>query len=187
VIVKTLTYVKQYVVTVVDSAGNPKADVTLGASVDLPNYRKGRYDVPDKSWVQAVSAVCVNEDTNRNGVLDGNDDLVSTGIGNGDGQLWPRKPDVSILFIDASGNQVTSTKTAADGTAILQIEYAQDHASWVDALITVTASGVSGSEGRASHLVAPVPVPADPLTDTTHAPAFVVSPYGTASLCTDSH
>ena len=181
IIAKTLTYVKQFVVTVVDSAGNPKSGVTLATSVDLPNYRKGYYVVSTgtpSGWVKVPTAVCTNEDTDRNGVLDAGEDI------NNDGQLWPRKPDVLISLLDTSGNQVTSTTTAADGTAVLQIEYAQDHASWVDALITVVASGVGGSEGRANYLVAPVPVPASELTNTTNSPAFVVSPYGVGSLCT---
>ena len=181
IIVKTLTYVKQFVVTVVDSAGNPKSGVTLATSVDLPNYRKGYYEVrtgTPSGWGKVPTAVCTNEDTDRNGVLDAGEDI------NSDGQLWPRKPDVLISLLDTSGNQVTSTTTAADGTAVLQIEYAQDHASWVDALITVVASGVGGSEGRANYLVAPVPVPATELTNTTNSPAFVISPYGVGSLCT---
>ena len=181
IIVKTLTYVKQFVITVVDSAGNPKADATVVASLDLPNYRKGFYFVgagASAKWTKNETAACVNEDTNRNGALDAGEDT------NGDSTLWPRKADVIVSLINAAGTQVTSTTTGADGTAILQVEYAQDHASWVDALITVAASGISGSEGRASYLLAPVPVDAQALTNTTSSPAFVVSPYGTGSVCT---
>ena len=181
IIVKTLTYIKQFVVTVVDSAGNPKADATVVASLDLPTYRKGSYALVTSGtttrWGQFQTAACANEDTNRNGALDSGEDF------NGDGVLWPRKADVTVSLINASGAQVTSTTTAADGTAVLQVEYAQDHASWVDALITVAASGISGSEGRASYLLAPVPVDATAITTITSAPAFVVSPYGIGSSC----
>jgi len=182
IIVNTLTYVKQFVVTVVDSAGNPKADATVVASVDLPTYRKGGYTQGASAWTKTETAVggCPNEDTNRNGALDSGEDV------NGDGILWPRKSDVAVSLLDsAHTTQVTSATTAADGTVWLQIEYAQDHASWVDALITVSASGISGSEGRATYLVSPVPVPATALTTTTSSPAFVVSPYGVASSCSD--
>ena len=182
IIVNTLTYVKQFVVTVVDSAGNPKADATVVASVDLPNYRKGFYTQGTSAWAKTQTAVCANEDANRNGALDTGEDV------NGDGILWPRKSDVAVSLLDsAHTTQVTSATTAADGTVWLQIEYAQDHASWVDALITVSASGISGSEGRAMYLVSPVPVPATALTTTTSSPAFVVSPYGVASACSDSN
>jgi len=184
IIVKELTYVKRYVVTVSDSAGNPKADVTLATSVDLPNYRKGQWGVGTiggtTQWGQAVLAVCSNEDANRNGVLDAGEDI------NGDSQLWPRKPDVTITLLNSSGAAVQQTTTDSNGQAVLQIEYAQDHASWVDALITVAASGVSGSEGRATYLIAPVPVVASVLTTTTSDPAFRYSPYGRAgTTCAD--
>lgn len=170
IIVKPLTYVKQFVISVSDAAGVAKADVNLVASVDLPNYRKGFYTFAAGKWakVGGDKAVCLNEDTNRNGVLEAGEDA------NGDGQLWPRKPDVIVSLLQS--------KTGADGTAILQIEYAQDHASWVDAMITVSASGVSGSEGRATYFVAPVPVSADAINATT-PPAFVASPYGIQTSC----
>jgi hypothetical protein len=77
------------------------------------------------------------------------------------------------------------SKTRADGTAVLQIRYARDHGSWVDALITVSASGVAGSEGRASYLVAPVPVDAASITNIAASPAFQISPYGVGAVCTD--
>lgn len=181
IIVKSLTYVKEFIVSVVDSAGVAKADVNLNVSLDLPNYRKGFMRGPG-GWYKAKDdvaatppavgdrAVCLNEDKNRNGVLEAGDD------DNGDGKLSPRKPDVVISLLQS--------KTRADGTAVLQIEYAKDHALWVDALITVSASGVAGSEGRDSRLVAPVP--ADSASQkSTDAPAYIVSPYGIASVCTD--
>ncbi|MDP9045397.1 MAG: hypothetical protein M3O01_11405 [Pseudomonadota bacterium] len=179
IIVNTLTYVKQFVISVSDAAGVAKADVNLVASIDLPFYRKGFYAVTGKSWTKqgALSsgdaAICANEDTNRNGVLEAGEDV------NNDGQLWPRKPDVTVSLLQS--------KTGSDGTAILQIQYAQDHGSWVDALITVSASGVAGSEGRATYLVAPVPVDAAAIANTAASPAFQMSPYGLASSCTNPH
>jgi hypothetical protein len=175
-----LTYTKKYLVSVTDSAGVAKSDVAISASLDLPRYRKGLYFLPPigtiSKWIKDERAICVNEDTNRNGVLDpGEDDLA--GNGNRDGQLWPRKPDVVL--------KILQSKTRLDGTAELQLTYAKDHASWVDALITVSASGVSGSEGRAVYSVSPMPVLAKALSNAEVTPAFVVSPYGTAYSCTD--
>lgn len=172
IIVNTLTYVKQFVITVSDSSGAAMPDVNLVASVDLPNYRKGEYAVIGGKWAKiAPLAVCANEDTNRNGVLEDGEDT------NNDGQLWPRKPDVIVSLLQS--------KTGSDGTAVLQILYAKDHGSWVDALITVSASGVAGSEGRASYLSAPVPVDAASINNIASSPAFQVSPYGKAAICTD--
>ena len=78
IIVNELTYVKKFVVSVVDAAGVAKPDVNLVVSVDLPQYRKGFYAVPlfGDTWTKTGSlpsgdaAVCANEDTNRNGVLE---------------------------------------------------------------------------------------------------------------------
>lgn len=175
VIVNELTYVKKYVVSVADSAGNAKPDVNLVVSIDLPNYRKGKYAPGASAWVKVGppsgfdSVVCANEDTNRNGVLEAGEDT------NSDGQLWPRKPDVIVSLLQ--------TKTRADGTAELQLTYAKDHGTWVDALITVTASGVSGSEGRANYLQAPVPVDSASIKNVSQDPAYKFSPYGVGAIC----
>lgn len=145
----TLTYVKKYVVLVVDSAGNPKSDVQITPSVDLGGYGKGfwTYDEGAKLWLRddksevrnsktglmepsgTLVATCPNEDLNRNGVIDTVEDV------NGNQQLDPRKSDVAITL---SG----STKTDANGVAVLQLEYPKSIASWVKYKITVTAAGV---------------------------------------------
>lgn len=167
-----LIYVKRMVVSVVDSAGVAKPDVTLSASVDLPRFGKGHYFISSASkWAQQVNAICINEDTNRNGVLESGEDL------DNDQRLEPGKSDVSIRLLD--------TKTRADGTAVLEIQYAKSFGSWVEAWITVAASGVSGSEGRATYRLSPVPVPSSALTSESNAPAFVLSPYGDSADCTD--
>ncbi len=170
VIVNELTYVKKFIVSVVDSAGAAKADVNLVASLDLPQYRKGFYTRPGDTWVQTQTAVCSNEDGNRNGVLETGEDV------NGTNRLDPGKSDVSVSLLQS--------RTRADGTAELQIQYAKSFGSWVDALITVAASGVLGTEGRASYFVAPVRVDSASLAAET-PPAYVRSPFGTAPSCTD--
>jgi len=175
IIVNELTYQKKFVVSVSDSAGVAKPDVNIVVSLDLPNYRKGQYVISGTAWVKNGppptfdQAICVNEDNNRNGVLDNGDDV------NADGQLWPRKPDVIISLLQS--------KTRADGTVELLITYAKDHGSWVDAFITVSASGVSGSEGRATYLMAPVPVDAASIKKVDSDVAYRFSPYGKGASC----
>jgi hypothetical protein len=166
-----LTYVKKYVVAVANAAGNALPDVNLTVSVDLPNFRKGFYVPTADGWakVAATPTFCRNEDLNRNGVLEAGEDL------DADGRLEPGKPDVTILLLHS--------KTRADGTAELQLQYPKSYGSWVDAKITVSASGVSGTEGRTSLLVAPVPVPAAALKNKDVQPAFVNSPYGIQDGC----
>lgn len=154
-----LTYVKKFVVMVVDSAGNPKADVQITPSVDLGGYGKGFWEwnagskkwerAPDFGSMGALTAICPNEDLNRNGVIDSGEDV------NGSKQLDPRKSDVSIAVVGA-------TKTDATGIAVLQLEYPANIASWVKYKITVTAAGVL-SPPAYFPLGVPVSLPSLPL------------------------
>lgn len=196
-----LTYIKRYVVLVVDAAGNPKSDVQLSASIDLTNYIKGYYQWSPgrRLWVSgyqleagntdtplstsltdptAAGAVfqtgdafprlsCVNEDVNRNGSIDGAEDI------NGNGQLDPRKSDVSIAL---SG----STKTDTSGTAVIQIEYPKSLGTWVTFRLSVSAAGVLSPPAYypAPGSDATLPAAADAFTSETPPPPFVLSPYG---------
>jgi hypothetical protein len=163
-----LTYVKRFVVLVVDSAGQAKANVRITPSVDLVSYMKGAYVRAAKWTVDPASggyrsASCINEDTNRNAVLEAGEDV------NGNGQLDPRKSDVAISMVGTG-------ETDSSGVAILQIQYPKNVATWVNYRILVSAAGVSGTEGRA--------VWADTLGaaasefDNATPPSFVTSPYG---------
>lgn len=189
IVVNPLTYTKQFVVTVADAAGNAKPDVQLSASIDLPQYRKGHYVVSGAAWVKADAsptgdaAICINEDRNRNGVLEATeDDPTIAGYptvgGNGNGRLDPGRSDVTVRLLAAT--------TDANGQAIVEVTYAQSFGSWVDAVLTVAASGVSGTEGRASYVLAPVPVDSAAIKKIDTPPAFVVSPYGQSSSCRDA-
>ncbi|MDR7269025.1 hypothetical protein J2X20_001654 [Pelomonas saccharophila] len=220
-----LTYVKKYVVLVVDSAGNPKPDVQITPSVDLGGFYKGAwgYNLATQRWelrpqgdyftalgsqgygAGALTAICPNEDLNRNGVIDGVEDA------NGNKQLDPRKSDVAITLVG-------STKTDANGVAVLRLEYAKSLGSWVKYKITVTAAGVL-SPPAYYPIGVPVVLPSTSYSNltaqavaggTTYAdavinylytyaslpvaaadlggvgdPAFKVSPYGTAVSCSD--
>ena len=159
-----LTYIRRYVVQVVDSAGNPKRDVNLSVLVDLPWYYKGEYYAGTDGWVKQTRAICASEDANRNGSLGTTEDI------NGNGKLDPRASDVQVQLIDA--------KTDANGLAILKIEYPRNYGSWVAAQITVAASGVLGTEGRATYLEDPVRIPTSVVKDAENEPPFRLSPYG---------
>ncbi len=213
-----LTYTKQYVVMVVDSAGRAKAGALITPSVDLPSYYKGLYkfDLVANVWVQNMKLVsteayqydavagawgllapttqpaCPNEDFNRNGVREASalDPKVATPALsargedlNWNGSLDPRKADVAVSIVG-------SATTDASGLAIIQIEYGKNLASWVDFVITVTATGISGTEARAQYSglfygVGNLPYIAKDVTDKNVAPAFVASPYGQATVCTN--
>lgn len=165
-----LTYIKQYVVQVVNSAGQAMSGVAISPLIDLPGYGKGYYTVGEGGWEQTWTAGCTAEDVNRNGVLDLGEDF------NGNGTLEPRKADVTIRMINAT--------TTDSGLAVLQIEYPQSVASWVNFKITVTATGVLGTEGQAT-FAGVLPVLAADVTSTDSTPPFYRSPYGVASSCTN--
>lgn len=208
--VANLTYIKEFVVMVVDAAGQAKPDVLITPSVDLTAYHKGvfawngvvwsqrqqlastesyAWDAAASAWVRNAALtdqpMCPNEDVNRNGVREA-DPVVAGGAVpavamrredlNWNGEIDPRKSDVAIKMIG-------SPRTDASGLALLQIEYGQNLASWVDFIVTVTASGVSGTESRARYSgllygTGNLPYPASAVTDETVPPPFVVSPYG---------
>lgn len=172
-----LTYVKRYVVQVVDSSGVAKPDVQISPSIDLLRFQKGFYEVVGDVWVKNTRATCDNEDLNRNNTYevyaDGWDEDAngSFNLSPGRPALEPRKADVAISF------EGGSNRTDAKGQVVLRIEYPQDLGTWVEFNILVSASGVSATEGRANYQ-AFLPVPADALTDVDVAPPFVDSPYG---------
>jgi hypothetical protein len=204
-----LTYIKKYVVLVVDSAGNPKSDVQITPSLDLGGYGKGywQWNPGSKRWERRpevgteglLAETCPNEDLNRNGVIDDGSNPENI---NGNNQLDPRKSDVAITLFGA-------TKTDANGTAILQVEYPKNFGSWVRYKITVTAAGVlsrpanypfgesvalpskswselGGSDASVRNYLYTydwLPVQAESLTTESPPPPFVNSPYGVKASC----
>ena len=172
-----LTYVKRYVVQVVDSSGVAKPDVQITPSIDLVSYIKGQYNLVGDFWVKvAPITICPNEDLNRNNTAevyaDGHieDFNGSANLTPGRPALEPRKADVAISFEGSS-------RTDSSGIVILRIEYPQDLGSWVEFNILVSASGISATEGRANYN-GTLPVPGEVIADKDNPPPFVVSPYG---------
>ncbi|HEY1091203.1 MAG TPA: hypothetical protein VGE47_08935 [Burkholderiaceae bacterium] len=177
-----LTYVKKYVVLVVDSAGNPKSDVQITPSLDLNAYYKGYYlwspialsdvlkhDTEISSAVDGLATKCTAEDTNRNGSIDAGEDR------NGNGQLDPRKSDVSVSLVGA-------TRTDSSGIAVVQIEYPKSFAGWIQFQLSVSASGVISPPAVYDGIL---PVLASALKTESPPPAFQYSPFGTKRLTTD--
>ncbi len=169
-----LTYQRRFVVLVVDASGAAKENVQIKPSIDIDRYYKGRFVFLGGVWTpgyfdstgSAVAVVppgCFNEDINRNGVLEVGEDL------NGNNSLEPRKSDVAVSMIGGS-------LTNASGIAVVQIEYPKSLGSWARVKILVSATGVSGTEGRTTWTEV-LPVLGTDLTATT-APAFIFSPYG---------
>lgn len=180
-------YIVHYLVQVVDSAGRAKKDVTITPSIDLLRYEKGYYDVQLDTqgayyWAKHVMSSCDNEDLNRNGVAETltddsgtpffEDINASYDAALGSPALQPRKADAAVSVVN-------SALTDENGQVVLQVHYPRNVASWVVYNLMVSASGVSGTEGRANysnHLA----VPATVISDSSTPPPFVASPYGTA-------
>jgi len=184
-----LTYFLEFTVLVVDSAGNPKSDVQVAPLIDLPSYQKGFYfyDLGLKKWIQVVTQNCLSEDSSagkgfRNGTIETGEDI------NGNGQLDPRKSDVSITMVG-------STRTDSSGLAVMRIEYPQSYGSWTEFAIRVSASGVVSPpaffgriasegdtlftlKGTAQYTGVPVDV-----IKAEGTPPFVISPYGQTASC----
>jgi hypothetical protein len=171
-----LTYQRRFVVQVVDASGAAKANVQIVPSVDIDRYYKGQYFNAGgwrtgfttsvngtTTFFPAPPFECFNEDINRNGVLEAGEDL------NHSATLEPRKSDVAVSVIG-------STATNTSGIAVVQIEYPRNVGTWARVRILVSATGVSGTEGRATWTEI-LPVPTTALTG-VGAPAFVTSPYG---------
>lgn len=174
-----LTYQRRFVVLVVDASGAAKENVQIKPSIDIDRYYKGELFRIGNFWtpgylafdpvlgasraVPVAPPVCFNEDINRNGVLEAGEDL------NGNGSLEPRKSDVAVSMVGGS-------LTNAAGIAVVQIEYPKNLATWARVKILVSATGVSGTEGRTTWTEI-LPAPGTDFTATT-APAFITSPYG---------
>lgn len=209
--VNGLTYIKRFAVMVVDAAGQAKPGAQITPLVDLPRFYKGRYtwdgafwrgfnslaqtenyvwDATGKAWTRGASTLtpsCPNEDVNRNAVREAPTFVANASAPalagrqedlNWNGDLDPRKAYVAITMVGG-------TTTNASGLAYLQIEYPKNVASWVDALITVTASGVGGSEFKASYPIN-LPFAAADVTVESVPPPFVRSPLGISSSCQDT-
>jgi hypothetical protein len=196
-----LTYIEKFTILVVDSAGNPKADVQVTPVIDLLAYGKGAYDWDPvaKKWYLKTFLECPaedqmnpdgirngtiegNEDVNRNGVLDAGEDVNGNGVLdfgedlNNNAQLDPRQSDVSIALVG-------STKTDKNGLATLRIEFPKDKATWVRYTIRVSAPGVlSPPAWHGKYQPSWVSPPLEAIKN-EGTPAFVASPYGTVLNC----
>jgi hypothetical protein len=74
-----------------------------------------------------------------------------------------------------------STTTTINGSAALTVTYPEDHALWVQVLLTATAT-VSGTETSTTSTFW-LPILSTYVTTTTTTPPGYVSPYGIAASC----
>ena len=165
-----LTYTKKFTVNVTDAAGRGVPGVVVTPRLLPLYYRKGFYTLGAESWVKQADLYCTNEDTNFNGILDGQDNNE-----NGDAFVWPGQ----AAAVSVANNGVTD----GTGFVILSLKYGQRFGTWAVYQIEARAS-VGGTEGVAQFDYG-LDVASSDIKNKEATPGFQTSPYGVAITCTD--
>lgn len=173
--VNNATYRYPGAVQVADAGGNPVAGQLVTLRLDAESYDKGYRDADavalstvtgplDSTFAVYVATgflSCMNEDTNRNGILDPGEDF------NGSGFLEPGTPATVII----------TGPTDAYGNASFDVVYPKDYANWLQVKITGTIQ-VAGTEStKAIRFILPMSQ-AD-----ASSPPGTTSRYGVANAC----
>jgi len=181
----TAQYRQEWIVQVTDADGNGVDLVELTVGVLSERYWDGTrvYYSPPGAWltqlgVEAVPvAGCTDEDANRNGILDplplpnGEDFNLSGEIEAGNkATVAPQNPG-------PNGEVITD----ANGFAIIDVFWPQDHALWVEVTLEARAA-VQGTETRASATYR-LPILASDVSQQNQSPPGIDSPFGTDGVC----
>lgn len=125
------------------------------------------------AYCQVIRAYCYNEDIDGSGILQNTAEDV-----NGNGKLDPG--DVATVTWSGSGPLTTDST----GNAVFSVVYPEDHAGWVQVLLTGTTS-VAGTE-YAKTTAFFLPMLATYIdTGAVGTPPGYLSPYGSASACSN--
>ncbi len=167
-----LSYRKRYAAIVTDSAGIPKPNATVLATLRGRNYYVGyyvwsplasawgaRYLVRDGGTSTAIPS----EDQTNYGICDAGEDA------NSDQVLTPGNV----------ASYTVSTQTDANGLAVLNVVYPKSFGNWVDVQLEVSAS-VGGTEGYNAVLFQ-LPMAASDMTNQNVAPPSTPRTFGSLS------
>jgi hypothetical protein len=194
----TATYAKEWVILVKDGVGNAVPNSNVQVSLRSTNYRKGYLALPPidselSGWQQVVTTLpgesaCMDEDLNRNGILDFGEDFNGNGTieAGGDALVAAVDPGASIqspCSLDNTGAQGANANvtTNSQGIARVCIYYPQSYALWLEVEIGAQAS-VSGTEFSADQDYW-LEVLASDVQDENESPPNYISPYGTGDSC----
>jgi len=170
-------YEKVFVVYVTDAAGRGVPNAQVSTRLLPLKYYKGSMAysmVTPAGWRFVARTQCDNEDKNFNGVLDSVDvDL------NMDGRLWPGQS----ATVSLDNNGLTATGSDA-GYVLLRVRHGKSFSFYADYQIEARAA-TGGSETSTSYVYTLGAAEAD--VTGTATPGFVVSPFGTAAVCTDKN
>jgi hypothetical protein len=180
------TYIKEFVVTVADSAGRAVPNAPVDISLDLTHYGKGSFTPTYSVTVPPLNAYapdavtdpttygarvwCANEDVNRNGVVDPGENINGSVDSFGQPTLEPRRSDVIISYSDPN---VRTTNEA--GILLIRVTYSQRYATWLAYRIRASTS-VAGSQGSAERTFITSFVEGDEVNG-----SFLVAPYGSGA------
>jgi len=164
----TADYKKEFSVRVTDSQGVGVSGVNVQLSVFSKNYFKGIYiaDAIASVWVATINAVCVDEDTNRNGQLDPGEDFNNSG---------------SIEAGNIAAVTPGSVVTDENGFALVDLTYAQEFGNWVEVTIQAKAA-VTGTEFLETQDYV-LEVAASDLALSQSPPGGLVSRWGQTATC----
>ncbi len=148
-------FILPYSILAVDAAGNPVAGAVVTLNIQTTAFIKGFWTVQGNAWSQSgnISAVC--------------------GVG---------QPQVASIVNVPVVSPATVT-TDATGSATFSVVYPEDHAAWVQVLLSATTQ-VSGSQSTATasfvlqQLATYVNAITSPVPGQT-------SPYGVDTVCSD--
>lgn len=170
-VLDTVIYEKDFSVYVTDANGAPATGRPVSLSVYPTSYGKGRLERGATGWGYNVTSptTCANEDVNRNGIMDSGEDI------NSDTRLTPGLP---VVVTPAS------VTTDAVGYAAFKLRYGKNYALWLQTEVTARAL-VGGTESSRVTIFDLPMTTEDAKAD--GSPANVVSPFGTATVCSDKN
>lgn len=169
-------YRLQYAVQVTDSNGNGVGNVPVSLRILSLAYHKGVRTLavsPATGWSTTYAtpfpAGCVDEDVNRNGILDAGEDI------NNNGRI-----EAGNIATVSPANAVTD----GDGMVLVYVTYPQEHAYYVDVELSASAN-VEGSEYvRSARFMLPGSAP--DFSDPQVAPPGQTSPFGVGNSCANT-
>lgn len=187
----TATYAKEWVILVTDVDGNAIANKVVQASIRSRQYAEGQlaWNDPPGVWSYAAGSPqwCLDEDINKNGVLDSGEDFNgSTKLEAGNVALVAGVPESASLTAPCAtaGAQGTAANvtTNSQGRARVCVFYPQNYAEWVEATLTAKA-GVTGGTEFAESSVFTLQALASDVDTETESPPNQFSPFGTDLNC----
>ncbi len=180
----TAQYSQEWIVQVTDADGNGVDLVELTVGVLSERYWEGTraFYQPPGAWLTQLGvealplAGCPDEDRNRNGILDPlpvpDEDF------NGSGEIEAGNiASVAARNPGPNGEVITD----ANGFALLDIFWPQDHALWVEVTLEARAA-VQGTETRQSATFRLAILASDVQTQ-NQSPPGINSPFGTDGNC----